>query len=273
MRERTYDVAAFLARIGVGVVFIAHGWQKIEAGITATGRSFDDMGVPAPTFSAAYASFVELLGGAALIAGIGLPVAGTLLFLDMAGALVFVHADKGLFLVDETRIKNGYELVLVLGLASLLFALGGGGRLTLDTWLSGRRRRGDGGDDPDFEPEEQTIIEAIQAAERAETVPVPAAELPAAPERAPAGRSPAEQAPAAPAPRAAPKPRGRTVTEAAAPTAEPSPAAPEPRTAAEILDDDKLVAGRRRKRRSPSATTQPIKRDPGGKGEEDDPPQ
>lgn len=256
MRERTYDVVAFLARIGVGVVFIAHGWQKIEAGITATGRSFDDMGVPAPTVSAAYASFVELLGGAALIAGIGLPVAGTLLFLDMAGAFVFVHTDQGLFLVDETKIKNGYELVLVLGLASLLFALGGGGRLTLDTWLSGRRRRGD---DPDFEPEEQTIIEAIQAAERAETVPVPAAELPAAREQ-----TPPEEAPAAPAPRTASKPRGRTVTEAATATAEPGPAAPEPRTAAEILDDDKLVAGRRRKRRSPSATTQPIKRDDPG---------
>ncbi|MBO2451741.1 DoxX family protein [Actinomadura barringtoniae] len=253
MRERTYDVAAFLARLGVGVVFIAHGWQKLEAGITATGRSFDDMGVPAPTFSAAYAAFAELLGGAALIAGIGLPVAGTLLFLDMAGALVFVHADNGLFLVDGTKVKNGYELVLVLGLASLVFALGGGGRLTLDTWLSGRRRRGDRDRDDFFEPGEQTVIEAIQAAERAETVPVsPAPELPAAPKKAPAAPPPP--------PRSAPE--GRTVAEAATAT--------EPRTAAEILDDDKLVAGRRRKRRSPSSTTQPIKRDHGGKPEKDD---
>ncbi len=43
-----YDVVAVLARLGVGIVFMAHGWQKIEAGITATGRSFDDLGVPPP---------------------------------------------------------------------------------------------------------------------------------------------------------------------------------------------------------------------------------
>jgi putative oxidoreductase len=234
MRERTYDVAAFLARIGVGVVFIAHGWQKIEAGITATGRGFDDMGVPAPTFSAAYAAFVELLGGAALIAGVGLPVAGTLLFVDMAGAFIFVHADKGLFLVDTTKVRNGYELVLVLGLASLLFALGGGGRLTLDAWLAERRRRGGApAPEPEPEPEEQNVVEAIRAAERAESVPVPAGEIAAG-------------------------------EVAAAPEQTPQPA--EPRTAAEILDDDKLVAGRRRKRRSPSATTQPIRRDPGDEG-------
>ncbi|OLT19378.1 hypothetical protein BJF79_16705 [Actinomadura sp. CNU-125] len=71
-----YDVAAVIARIGVGVVFMAHGWQKIEAGVTATGENFDALGVPLPTAAAVYAAFVELLGGAALIAGIALPVTG-----------------------------------------------------------------------------------------------------------------------------------------------------------------------------------------------------
>ncbi|GAA4242795.1 hypothetical protein GCM10022254_77150 [Actinomadura meridiana] len=142
MRARPlYDVVAVLARLGVGLVFMAHGWQKIEAGITATGDSFDDLGVPLPTAAAVYTAFVELLGGAALIVGLGLPIAGVLLFADMAGAFVFVHADEGLFMVDGNTVQNGYELVLVLGLASLVFAAGGGGRLTVDHWIGAKRQR------------------------------------------------------------------------------------------------------------------------------------
>lgn len=141
MRNRPiYDVVALLARCGVGIVFVAHGWQKIQVGVTATGRNLDAMGAPMPTAAAVYSTFVELLGGAALILGLALPVAGTLLFLDMAGALVFVHAKHGIFLVDSGRVPNGFELVLVLGLAALVFAAGGGGRLTLDHRLFGRSR-------------------------------------------------------------------------------------------------------------------------------------
>ena len=68
MRNRPiYDVVALLARCGVGAVFVAHGWQKIQVGINATGRNLDAMGAPAPTAAAVYSTFVELLGGAALI--------------------------------------------------------------------------------------------------------------------------------------------------------------------------------------------------------------
>jgi putative oxidoreductase len=145
MRNRPiYDVVALLARCGVGTVFLAHGWQKIQVGVTATGRNLDAMGAPFPTAAAVYSTFVELLGGAALILGVALPVAGTLLFLDMAGALIFVHAKHGIFLVDGSNVRNGFELVLILGLASLVFAAGGGGRLTLDHRLFGRS-----GTDPD----------------------------------------------------------------------------------------------------------------------------
>jgi len=140
MRNRPiYDVVALLARCGVGTVFLAHGWQKIQVGVTATGKNLDAMGAPIPTAAAVYSTFVELLGGAALILGLALPVAGTLLFLDMAGALVFVHAKHGIFLVDKGNVHNGFELVLVLGLAALIFAASGGGRLSLDHRLFGQK--------------------------------------------------------------------------------------------------------------------------------------
>jgi putative oxidoreductase len=131
------DVAILIARIGVGVVFIAHGWQKLVTfGVAGTAVSFQRMGVPAPTVSAWYASLVELLGGVALVVGLAVPVAGLLLLLDMLGAYLFVHAGHGLFVT-----KGGGELAIGLSAASLLLAAVGAGRFSLDRLISTRRRR------------------------------------------------------------------------------------------------------------------------------------
>jgi putative oxidoreductase len=138
-RPLLYDVAALAARAGIGAVFVFHGWQKIEVGVTATARDLHEAGVPASTAAAVYSTFVELLGGVALIIGLGLPVAGLLLFIDMAGAFVFVNGQNGLFVGSNDTSHQGFELVMVLGLASLVLALGAGGGLTLDRRLSSRR--------------------------------------------------------------------------------------------------------------------------------------
>jgi putative oxidoreductase len=138
-RPLLYDVAALVARAGIGAIFVFHGWQKIEVGVTATARDLRAAGVPASTAAAVYSTFVELLGGVALIIGLGLPVAGLLLFIDMAGAFVFVNGQNGLFVGATDTAHQGFELVMVLGLASLLFALGAGGGLTVDRRLSARR--------------------------------------------------------------------------------------------------------------------------------------
>jgi putative oxidoreductase len=138
-RPLVYDVAALAARAGIGAVFVFHGWQKIEVGVTATAQDLHEAGVPAATAAAVYSTFVELLGGVALIIGLGLPVAGLLLFLDMAGAFVFVNGQNGLFVGSTDTAHQGFELVMVLGLASLIFAFGAGGGLTVDRRLSARR--------------------------------------------------------------------------------------------------------------------------------------
>ncbi|NDU76875.1 DoxX family membrane protein [Actinomadura sp. DSM 109109] len=221
MRTRPlYDVVAVLARLGVGIVFMAHGWQKIEAGVTATGRSFDALGVPLPTAAAVYSAFVELLGGAALIAGLGLPVTGALLFIDMAGAFVFVHADQGLFVVDGGSVQNGYELVLALGVASLLFAAGGGGRLTLDHWLVAKRLGRPGGDED--EDDAASFVESLRQAEL----------------------------------KPAKKPR-RSTKPSAPPAPEPSET---PDKAADSTDDVLVAGRRKPAQRRRGSTTQPAKR-------------
>ena len=130
------DLAVLLARVAVGLVFVAHGWQKLFSnGIDGTSAFFDQVGVPAASAAAWFAAVVELVGGAALVLGLAVPVAGLLLLVDMIGAFFFVHAGAGLF-VDQ----GGYELVLALGVAALVLAVVGAGRFSVDHLLTGRRR-------------------------------------------------------------------------------------------------------------------------------------
>ncbi|HEY3504915.1 MAG TPA: DoxX family protein [Actinocatenispora sp.] len=136
LAARVRAVVALLTRVGLGVVFVAHGWQKLVTdGIPVTAKGFTAMGVPAPSVSAWYAGLIELVGGIALIVGLALPVVGVLLFLDMAGAFVFVHVSHGVF-----AGQGGFELVLALGLASLYVGFAGG-PLALDALVARLRRR------------------------------------------------------------------------------------------------------------------------------------
>lgn len=133
--SRTQAVVALLTRIAVGVVFIAHGWQKLHTdGIGATASGFADLGIPLPTLAAWYGGLVEFVGGIALIIGLALPLFGVLILADMAGAFYYVHASHGLF-----SQQGGFEYVMVLGLASLLLGVAGG-PLSLDHLLLRRLR-------------------------------------------------------------------------------------------------------------------------------------
>ena len=131
------DFAILLARVVVGVVFMAHGWQKLSTnGIDAVAASFGQLGIPMPVVAAWLTSLVELVGGAALILGALTPLAALLLVADMVGAYLFVHAGNGIF-VDQ----GGFELVGALAAACLILAAVGAGRFSVDGLVLGRRRR------------------------------------------------------------------------------------------------------------------------------------
>ena len=130
------DALMLVARIVLGVVLIAHGWQKFaQYGIGGTASSFAQMGVPLPAVSAVFAAVVELVGGIALLAGAATVVAALLVVLDMLGAFVLVHIGNGVFVTD-----GGFELVGVIAAAALLLAATGPGRFSVDHALAGRRR-------------------------------------------------------------------------------------------------------------------------------------
>ena len=131
------DFAILLARAVVGVVFMAHGWQKLSInGVDEIAGFFGQVGIPMPVVAAWFASLVELIGGAALILGVATPIAALLLVADMAGAYWFVHMGNGIF-VDQ----GGFELVGALGAACLILAAVGAGRYSVDGLVLRRRRR------------------------------------------------------------------------------------------------------------------------------------
>lgn len=102
--------ATTIARIILGIIFFVHGWQKFFTfGISTVADNFSAMGVPAPTAAAWFAGLVELVGGAALIIGLAVPVFAVLLIIDMIGAIFAAHIDNGFF-----ASNGGYELCLAL---------------------------------------------------------------------------------------------------------------------------------------------------------------
>jgi putative oxidoreductase len=129
------DLALLSGRVALGVIFLAHGWQKLVThGIDGTAGFFGQVGVPAAGAAAWLAALVELLGGAALILGVAVPVVGALLVLDMICAFVFVHAGAGLFVE-----QGGSELVLALTAGVVLLVVAGAGRWSVHHALAARR--------------------------------------------------------------------------------------------------------------------------------------
>ena len=131
-RTATLTAVGFLVlRLAVGIVFAMHGWQKLTMmGIPVVGGFFASLGIPAPELAALAVTVLELVGGIALILGIGTRIAGALLAVNMLVALVLVHLANGFF-VDA----GGFEFVLTLAAAALFFALAGPGALSLDARL------------------------------------------------------------------------------------------------------------------------------------------
>jgi len=133
------DFALLGARALLGVVLIAHGWQKLnDWGLEGTKAGFAEMGVPNAGPAAAFAIAVELGGGAILLAGLLTPLAALFVVADMAGAFWYAHRGTTVFVGN-----GGWELVAVIAAGALALVGTGAGRLSIDGILIGvwRRRR------------------------------------------------------------------------------------------------------------------------------------
>ncbi|MHA6793452.1 DoxX family protein [Pseudonocardia bannensis] len=129
------DAALLVARLVLGVVLIAHGWQKLVInGISGTAEVFHNFGIPLAILATSFTVVVELVGGAMLIFGVLVPVASSFIMVVMVGAIGFVHAPHGIF-----ASKGGWELVAVIAAGILALSATGPGRYSIEHLLRSRK--------------------------------------------------------------------------------------------------------------------------------------
>lgn len=112
-------------RIVAGVVFFAHGYQKIfKFGFHGVAGMLGHMGVPLAPFFAIVLTLVEFVGGILLITGLATRIPAALIAIDMLVAIALVHAKHGFF-------EPGVEYPLTLLAATICLALAGGGAASM----------------------------------------------------------------------------------------------------------------------------------------------
>jgi putative oxidoreductase len=132
----------FIVRVVLGVIFFAHGAQKVFGWFGGPGLRGvigyfrQSLGIPAPL--TVLAALTELLGGVAMIVGFLVRPAAVGLVLVMLVAIAKVHAPNGFFLnwALEPGKGHGYEMNLALIAMALAVLVGGAGILSIDRLIS-----------------------------------------------------------------------------------------------------------------------------------------
>ncbi|MBA9026553.1 MULTISPECIES: DoxX family protein [Bacillaceae] len=121
------EAGAVILRIVLGLTFFIHGFVKFQGGINNTVGFFDSIGIPG--FLAYLVAGIELIGGIALILGIGTRIVSVLFAVIMLGAIFTVKFPLG-FLGNGQMA--GYEMELALLAMAIFLAFANQSRFSLD---------------------------------------------------------------------------------------------------------------------------------------------
>ena len=122
-------------RIPVGIIFMAHGAQKLFGwfggyGLEATGNWMGSIGLAPGFLMALLAGSAEFFGGLFLLLGLLTRPSGLVLAITMLVAIFSVHFENGLFMSN-----SGYEFGLALLSASVALMIGGAGKASVDKMI------------------------------------------------------------------------------------------------------------------------------------------
>ncbi len=122
------DVAATLARVLLGALFLVHGVPKMKH-LKGTISFVKGTGFPGGAAFAVAFSFLESFGGIALALGLLTQVVAVLFVLEMAATSIFAKTKLG------KKFVLGYELDVLYLVLALVVALLGAGPWSLDAAL------------------------------------------------------------------------------------------------------------------------------------------
>lgn len=131
---KNVEVGALILRVVLGITFFVHGLVKFQGGIENTVGWFASIGLHGAL--AYVVAIIELVGGLALIIGLGSRAVSGLMALLMLGATLKVKLAMG-FLGNGQGA--GYELDVALLAMAVFLALNGSKLLAVDQ-LFGKRQ-------------------------------------------------------------------------------------------------------------------------------------
>ena len=125
-------------RIIVGIIFMAHGSQKLFGmfggyGLEGTGQYMASLGLNPGYLMALLSGSAEFFGGLALFLGLLARPAAVVLIVMLVVAILSVHIHNGLFMAN-----NGFEFGLALLGAAIAVLIEGAGRVSLDRLIASK---------------------------------------------------------------------------------------------------------------------------------------
>ena len=126
MNLQNNDLAALVLRLGLGIMFVAHGLLKVLVfTLPGTASFFESLGLPG--FLAYVVVIAEIGGGILLLLGIATRKVALALIPVLLGAS-YVHLGNGWLF---SNANGGWEYPVFLIAASVVLALLGGGRYSI----------------------------------------------------------------------------------------------------------------------------------------------
>jgi putative oxidoreductase len=134
-------------RLIIGYGFLAHGWAKLSRGPEGFAKLLEQIGAPLPEATAWVSTFVEILGGLAILAGAFVTVVSIPLIVMMLVAMLTVHLRYGFSAINTIGLTAdgpqfgppGYEINLLYIAGLLALILGGAGAFSIDKRLARRQ--------------------------------------------------------------------------------------------------------------------------------------
>ncbi|GAM60092.1 membrane protein [Vibrio ishigakensis] len=128
--------SALALRVPVGIIFMAHGAQKLFGwfggyGLEGTGQWMESIGLAPGYWMAMLAGSGEFFGGLAIAIGLLTRPSAFALAITMLVAIFAVHFENGLFMAN-----NGYEFGLALLAASVSLVFSGAGSASVDNIIA-----------------------------------------------------------------------------------------------------------------------------------------